>query len=197
MSETPLLFVQGAGDMWAPDGSGVLANYLETSLVAECAVQAPEMPDAATDPKYSAWRDVIDAKLRTARRPVILVGHSFGGSVLLKYLDEGPPPVPVAGLFLIAVPWWGPEGWAYEDYAPPADFAARLPEAPVFLYHSRRDPHVPFEHLAFYEARLLSGTSRLIDGAEHSFVNGLPELVSDIRAVVRDGSRRARAEVHA
>ena len=187
----PLLFVQGAGAMSAPDGSGVLARYLESSLGADFAVNAPEMPDAATDPEYPAWRDLIDRQLHRLHVPVLLVGHSFGGSVLLKYLAECSPPVPVAGLFLVSVPWWGLEGWAYEDYAPPADFGSRLPEMPLFLYHSRHDPHVPFEPLAYYEAALPSGTSRLIDGSEHSFANGLPEMVSDIQSSARDLSPAA------
>ena len=184
MNKQPLLFVQGAGDMWAPDGSGVLARYLDKSLGVGFEVIAPEMPDAASNPRYDPWRDVVDKALKEIGEKVALVGHSFGGSVLLKYLAEGPPPVPVAGLFLASVPWWGPEGWAYDDYAPPDDFASRLPAVPVFLYHSRQDPHVPFEHLAFYESRLPDATSRPIDGAEHSFESGLPVLISDIRETV-------------
>jgi hypothetical protein len=29
-------------------------------------------------------------------------------------------------------------------FAVPDDFAAQLPAAPIFLYHSRDDPEVPF-----------------------------------------------------
>ena len=90
--------------------------------------------------------------------------------------------MPVAGLFLVSVPWWGPEGWEYEEYAVPEDFALRLPPAlPTFLYHSREDPHFPFAHQALYAERLPQATTRQIDGTEHSFVDGLPELVDDIR----------------
>lgn len=186
MARQSVLFVQGAGNMWAPDGSGVLVRYLEKSLGSDFAVIAPEMPAAETDPRYRPWRDEIDARLRGIDGPVILVGHSFGGSTLLKYLAEGPPPVPIAGLFLVSVPWWGPEGWAYEDYAPPVDFASKVPATPTFLYHSREDPHVPFHHLALYAGQLPNATSRPIDGAEHSFTDGLPALVEDIRQVVGD-----------
>ena len=151
MTRQPVLFIQGAGDMWAPDGSGVLVKYLEKSLGAEYDVIAPEMPDAETDPRYIPWRNRIDAELRAMDRAVVLVGHSLGGSVLLKYLAEGPPRVSIAGLFLISIPWWGPEGWAYEEFALPDDFAPRLPTVPIYLYHSRDDPHVEFTHLALYE----------------------------------------------
>jgi predicted alpha/beta hydrolase family esterase len=180
MTKHPVLFIQGAGDMWAPEGSGVFAKYLEKALGAGFDVIAPEMPDADSEPHYLPWRDRIDAELRAIDEPVILVGHSFGGSVLLKYLAEGPPPVSITGFFLVSVPWWGPEGWAYDEYALPDDFASRLPEIPPFLYHSREDPHVPFAHLALYEERLPNATSRSIDGSQHSFTD-LPVLISDIR----------------
>jgi pimeloyl-ACP methyl ester carboxylesterase len=39
---------------------------------------------------------------------VIFVGHSFGGSVLLKYLAEGSYRKPVRGLVLVSVPNWAP-----------------------------------------------------------------------------------------
>ena len=37
-------------------------------------------------------------------------------------------------------------------------------------------------HLRRYQEQLPHATSRLIDGSEHSFVNGLPQLVRDIQA---------------
>ncbi len=181
MTKQAVLFIQGAGDMWAPEGSGILANYLKTALGPDFEVMAPEMPDAAIGPHYLPWRDRIDTELRAIDGPVILVGHSFGGSVLLKYLAEGPPPTSIVGLFLVSVPWWGPEGWAYDEYALPDDFASKLPAIPIFLYHSREDPHVPYDHLALYEERLPNAKSRSIDGQEHSFTN-LPALITDIRA---------------
>ena len=77
----------------------------------------------------------------------------------------------------------GPDGWSYEEYAVPSDFYSRLPEVPIFLYHSRSDPEVPYSHLAIYEARIPTATSRTIDGSEHSFTGGLPELIADIRSL--------------
>ena len=112
-----------------------------------------------------------------------LVGHSFGGSVLLKYLAEGKPATGIGGLFLVAVPWWGSEGWNYDEYALPANFAAHLPQVPIFLYHSTDDPHVPITHLELYRRQLPQATVRVIDGTEHSFVHGLPELLADVREI--------------
>jgi len=177
-----ILFVQGTGDMWAPDGSGVLVKHLERELGPGYVIVAPEMPGAATDPHYAPWRDEIDRQLGAIDGPIALIGHSFGASVLLKYLVEGSAPGQLRGLFLLSTPWWPPEGWSAE-YALPADFGSRLPRVPTFLYHIRSDPDVPYAHLAVYERHIRWATSRSIDGAGHSFSNGLPELVADLGAL--------------
>ncbi len=59
----------------------------------------------------------------------------------------------------------------------------RVSDIPTFLYHSRDDPEIPVSHLRRYEEHLPNATSRLIQGSQHSFTDGLPQLVSDIRGV--------------
>ena len=85
----------------------------------------------------------------------ILVGHSVGAHVLLKYLSEEEVEKPVAGLFLVAAPYAGTGGWELEEDALPEDFASKLPRVLTkFLYHGRDDEVAPFGHLALYEANL-------------------------------------------
>ena len=108
----------------------------------------------------------------------LVVGHSFGGSVLLKYLAEDTYQEPIAALFLVATPFWGQD---FPDFALPDDFAVALKGIPIVLYHSRDDPEIPVSHLRRYQEHLPNATSRLIDGSEHSFIHGLPELVRDIQ----------------
>jgi predicted alpha/beta hydrolase family esterase len=184
LSTQPVLFIQGAGGMHQPEGSGRLAAYLARELGSGYRVIAPEMPDA-DNPHYEPWRDQIEQELKAVDEAVILVGHSFGGSVLLKYLTEGSYRQPVRGLFLVSVPNWGPDGWAYEDFAVPHDVGSRLPASKIFLYHSRDDPEVPFAHLGYYQERLPTARARPIDGSEHSFLQGLPTLVDDIKNLPR------------
>jgi predicted alpha/beta hydrolase family esterase len=184
MDTQPILFIQGAGNMHEPDGSGRLAAYLASELGSSYRVIAPEMP-GADDPRYRPWRDRIAQQLEAIDKDVIVVGHSFGGSVVLKYFAEGLYHRPVRALFLISVPDWGPDGWAYEEFAVPDDVASRLPTSRIFLYHSRDDREVPFAHLAYYQEHLPTATARAIAGSEHSFVEGLPVLADDIRSLNR------------
>ncbi len=111
------------------------------------------------------------------------MGHSFGASVLLKYLAEASSRPAIAGLFLIATPYWGP---SFPEFALPPDFGARLAEvSPLYLYHSRDDPEVPFEHLERYARALPQATIRPLDGRGHEFDQPqFHELVADIRRCV-------------
>jgi predicted alpha/beta hydrolase family esterase len=184
VDKQPVVFIQGAGSMHEPEGSGHLAAYLARELGPAYRLIAPVMPDA-DNPHYQPWRDRIEHELEAIDGKVIFVGHSFGGSVLLKYLAEGSYRQPVRGLFLLSVPNWGPDGWAYDEFAVPNDVALRLPASMIFLYHSRDDPEVPFAHLAYYQDLLPTATARPIDGSEHSFIEGLPTLVDDIKSLPR------------
>lgn len=183
MARQAVLAVHAAGDPRHPEGSGQLFDWLGQELGSEYRVLAPTMP-GPEEPHYRPWRDRIIQELGTIEGDVILFGHSFGGSVLVKYLAEGPE-VALRGLFLASVPYWGPGGWQYEEYDLPDDFADHLPQPPTFLYHSRKDPEVSYTHMGLYAAKMPWATVRPIDGTEHSFTHGLPELATDIRSLAQ------------
>jgi serine hydrolase len=176
------LFIHAAGDKRSPDGSGGLIAYLEDHLAGAYEVLSPDMPDP-DQPRYRAWTGQIAGELAALNNDPILIGHSLGASVLLKYLSEGAYQGPVAGLFLIATPYWGDQDWEIE-WALPEDFPSRIPPTlRIFLYHSRSDPEVPFAHLGLYQDKLPQATARGLEGDEHSFITGLPELVDDIKSL--------------
>jgi predicted alpha/beta hydrolase family esterase len=179
MSKQPVYFVHGAGDPQQPLGSSHLSDYLARELGDGYEVIAPTMPEP-DDPHYQPWRDKIAADLAELEGEPILVGHSFGGTVLLKYLAEGTFRDPIRGIFLASVPYWGPD---FPEYVLRDDFADKLPTTPIFLYHSRDDPEIPLSHLQVFQERLPAATARTIDGDEHSFTKGLPDLVADIRSL--------------
>src|SRR5215467_5116116 len=175
-----VLFIQGAGNKHEPFGSGKLIAYLQEQLGSDYKVLAPDMPDP-NHPRYLAWRGKIEQELGKLDADVLLIGHSLGGSMLLKYLAEGTYQRPIAGMFLVAVPDFGKQDWELE-YAVPDDFASHLPPIrQLFLYHSRSDEEVPFSSLLRYQEKLPQATVRVLDGKEHSFTEGLPLLAQDIK----------------
>jgi predicted alpha/beta hydrolase family esterase len=113
--------------------------------------------------------------------------------VLLKYLAETVRRPALAGLFLIATPFWGPD---FLEFALPPDFGARLRDlSPICLYHSRDDAEVPVDHLERYRRALPHATVRALDDRGHEFDQArFPELAADIRGLgrVRGQARGAR-----
>ena len=176
-----VLFIHGAGE-GAFEEDGLLVASLQNALGFAYDVHYPKMPeeDSAT---YADWKAPIERELATRDDEVILVGHSVGGSVLVKYLSEQQLDQPITSLFLLATPYWGAdEFWKWDEARLPEDVAAKLASIPrIFLYHSRDDDTVPFAHLALYAAKLPQATIRVLDRRRHQFGNDLAEVAEDIR----------------
>ena len=177
-----VVFIHGAGQDGLEEDRK-LATSLQDVLGAGYDVRYPEMPDA-DNPEYEGWKGRIASELAALDGEVILVGHSLGGSILLKYLSEENAETSVAGLFLIAAPYWSAEDWEVSEYALRDDFASKLPsELPVFLYHSRDDEEVPFAHLELYTERLDRATARAFDGRGHQLNDDMSEVARDIEGL--------------
>ncbi len=175
-----VLFIHGGGEGAYEEDKKMAAN-LRDVLGAAYDVRCPKMPDEDR-PEYEAWKNQIAKELAALDGEVILVGHSLGASILLKYLSEEEVEKPVAGIFLVAPPYWDAEDWEVGEYKLREDFAARLPaELPVFFYHSRDDEWVPFAHLALYAEKLPQATIREFDGRGHQFDDDLSEVARDIQ----------------
>jgi predicted alpha/beta hydrolase family esterase len=118
------------------------------------------MPNEAS-PEDEAWIARISKELASLEGEVILVGHSAGGGVLLKYLLKKNIAKSIAGIFLISIPYWGPEDEEDGEYTLHEGFASHLPKGvPIFLYHSRDDEWVPFTHLAIYAEKIPTASLR-------------------------------------
>lgn len=181
-STTPgqVLFIHGGGD----DGytaDALLADSLQAALGPAYHVRYPKMPDEP-EPDFG-WGRRIGEEITAIDGPVILVGHSLGSSMVLKYLSENPVQTEIAGLHLIAAPFWGgDEDWQHPPIHLPEDFAASLPPGlPTFLYHCRDDEEVDFSHLGMYAKKLPHATVREILTGGHQLGNDLTLVAQDIK----------------
>src|SRR5215204_4346362 len=182
-----LLFVHG-GRGRTKKNNRKMAASLRDALGGRYEVQFPKMPDEDS-PKYAAWRDRIASELAELDGEVSLVGHSLGASILLKYISEERTATPIAGMFLIAAPYWGVEDWEVDEYVLQEDFASKLPEGlPMFFYHSRDDEWVPFAHLALYAEKVPHARFRAFYGRGHQFDDDLSEVAHDIEGLERSES---------
>jgi predicted alpha/beta hydrolase family esterase len=175
-----VLFIQGGGEGgYAADA--ILAASLRAALGAAYDVRYPQMH--TEDAPDFGWGQQIDREIAAIDGVVILVGHSLGASILLKYLSENTVKKPVGGIFLISTPFWGgDDNWQYEGLILQENFAEKLPKGvPIFLYHSKDDEEVDAAHLTLYAKKLPQATIRVITSGGHQLGNDLTPVAQDIK----------------
>ena len=171
-----ILFVHGAGGY---QDDLPLAEELRTRL--NLPVTAPSFPDE--DMSTAAWRREIERHWTALGPDPVLVGHSFGASMALLHLTDGFSGTAPLGLALLAMPFWGSEGWQAE-YALPAD--AELPAGfPVWLHHCSDDEVVPFDHLDRHAARLPDAVVRRHKTGGHQFEGRIGAVADDVATLLR------------
>ena len=180
-----ILFLQGAGE-GAHKEDNKLAESLQRLLGADYEVHYPAMPNE-DDAPYEQWKQLVEKELTGMQPPIMLIGHSVGASIIIKAVSELKLEQPIAGIFLIAAPFWGGDGWRYEGYKElelPQGIAAKLPgDIPIALYHCRDDEVVPFEHLALYAQLLPQSRVQALDAGGHQFNNDLSIVAKDIESL--------------
>ena len=178
-----ILFVHSAGPQGHHEGSDYLVRYLIDALGPGYRIWLPDMPDPE-NPHYVNWKARLKKEFASIEDEVILVGHSLGASVLLKYLSEERLQQRVAGLFLIGAVYWGKKDWEVKEYVLKRNFSSKLPSmGRIFLYHSSDDEVVPISHVRYFANELPKATVREFEHRGHLFGRGLPELVEDIKGL--------------
>lgn len=181
--ELVLFAHSGGGQGYPGQGSFDLVSCLRQELVGKYEITYPIIEDPEA-PTYEMWQRLFSQEFNKLHKPKILVGHSLGGSMLLKYLSEEKPNVDISALFLIAIPHWGETGWEVDDFKMNTDLGGELSHiTKIFFYHSHDDFIVPFTHLEFYKSAFPNAIIRVLKGNDHAFAKGVPELVSDIRSL--------------
>jgi hypothetical protein len=177
-----ILFVQGGGGEGTHDEwDNKLVESLERELGPDYRIRYPRLPHEA-DPKYAAWKAVLETEFATLDDGAIFVGHSIGGTILIHALAENPPALTLGGIFLIAAPFVGAGGWPSEDIEPLADLGERLPgHTPIYLYHGNNDETVPFGHVDLYSRAIPQAVVRRLFGRNHQLNDDMSEVAADIR----------------
>lgn len=176
-----VIFIHGAGET-AYEEDEPLAVSLQAALSGHYHVAYPHMP-ASFEATYDDWAAPIVTELSRVEGPVTFVGHSVGGSVLLKHLCDTPVER-AAGLYVVAAPFWGADDfWSWDEAALPLDAAARLSYLPrLFLYHAVDDEVVPVAQLELYERLLPHAKLRKLDAGGHQLGNDLSLVAADMLA---------------
>jgi predicted alpha/beta hydrolase family esterase len=180
---TPVLIVQGGGARVHDEWDNKLVESLERELGSDYTVVYPRMPYEAS-PTYAAWAAAITRELARLDDGAILVGHSVGGTILIRLLADNPPELTLSGIFLIAPPFVGKGGWPSEDIEPLSDLGARLPaKTPIFVYQGSNDATTPLGHARLYAEAIPHAVVRRLPGRDHQLNNDMSEVAADIRHV--------------
>ena len=176
-----VLFIQGGGEDAHDKWDNKIVESLERELGPDYAVRYPRMPHEA-DPKYAAWKAALNRHFDRLDNGAILVGHSIGGTILIRTLADDPPTLTFAGIFLIAAPFVGDGGWQSEDIEPLSDLGGRLSDqTPIYLYHGSKDETAPFGHVHLYAQTIPQAVVRRLSGRDHQLNNDMSEVAADIR----------------
>lgn len=187
-----ILFIHSAGPQGRKEGSGPFLSLLKKGLGPGYVVKAPKMPHPDA-PDYEPWKKKLARELAKVEDGTILIGHSLGGSVLLKYLSEEEHGKSFAALFLIATPFWGLGGFTYKPFYLKRGFSARLTKVRrIFVYHAENDDVVSRAHLRRHAREIPKAKTREIPGFGHVFDTGeCQTLMDDIRSIgSSQGNRR-------
>lgn len=175
-----VLFIQGGGtDGYTADAE--LVASLRQALGASYAISYPELKTEESHSDFG-WLKQIGDQLATLSDDALVVAHSLGASMLLKYLSENRLSSTKAyRIFLLAAPFWsGDDDWV-QGLKLQDDFAQRLPpKCRLFFFHCRDDDEVPFEHLTVYRQKLPTATFCEIDQGGHQFDNSLDVVAKAI-----------------
>lgn len=182
MEVKQVLFIQGGGDNGYEADEALVASLRE-SLGKEYQIDYPKIQSDETSSDFG-WTKQIGDNIDRINQNFILVGHSFGSSMILKYISENSVNKKIEGIFLIATPFWdGNEEWQ-KSLKLKDNFADKLPaEVRIFFYHCQDDEEIPFSHFHLYKEKLSKATFRKIKSGGHQFNNDLSLIARDIKSL--------------
>jgi predicted alpha/beta hydrolase family esterase len=175
-----LLFIQGGGKGVHDGWDNKLVESLRRKLGQDYDIHYPRMP-GENNPSYSSWKTTLEKVFGTLQDGAILVGHSVGGTILVKLLAEQSSEREIGAIFLIAAPFVGEGGWSADDLQLPPDLGARLPKGvPIHLFHGLEDKVAPPSHIELYARAVPQARVHRLRGRDHQLDNDLGEVAAAI-----------------
>jgi predicted alpha/beta hydrolase family esterase len=141
-----------------------------------------QMPNAS-NANYKAWSIWFEKVVPFLRDGAVLIGHSLGGSFLLRYLSEHTLPIAIAQLHLVA------PGVDDKDCPGMGNFSTDLSSwngfinniSKIFIWHSSDDELVPIHHSERLSKQLLTASFITFSDRGHFIQESFPELEAAIK----------------
>ena len=177
-----IVFIHGGGNGGYAADKALVAS-LKTALGKEYEVDYSEIKSDESAPDFG-WVQQIAERISKSNGDLILVGHSFGASMILKCLSEIRVTKKIVGIFLIATPFWsGDEEWK-QGLKLKENFADNLPvKDSIFFYQCLDDEETPLSHFEHYKQKIPQATFREIKSGGHQLNNDLTVVANDIKSM--------------
>lgn len=171
-------YAEGPNKVWIP--------WLHRELESRgCRVWAPALPDPLR-PSYKRWLRTIAREAKKWGPDTIVVGHSIGGALALRAL-ENCARRPVRGVILVGAPFSSiVSAQAMMDFFDrPIDwYDLRRKAGRVTVIHAKNDPFIPRDHaLRYVEA--FGAKFRLTPAGGHFIGRAAPVILREIEAMMR------------
>jgi len=138
----------------------------------------PIMPNK-TNAQFDEWKIWFEKLIPFLHDNVLLIGHSLGGTFLVKYLSENQFFKKIKAVFLVgAIYDKDGDGFSVVSFMLPEKL--NLQTETIYLYHSKDDPIVPFSALGQYKEALPKAETKVFEDRGHFNQEKFPELAQDI-----------------
>ena len=186
-----VLFIQGGGEGAHDSWDHKLVASLRRELGEDYEVRYPRMP-VEEEPDRVRWGTAINLELENVEAPVVVVGHSVGGALLIGTVAEETLAADLRAIILIDAPFVGAGGWRSDDWELPEGLGDRLHHVPVHVFHGLADETVAPAHAELYRQAIPGALVHLLPNRDHQLNNDLSEIARTIRSLRRSDPGAAR-----
>ncbi len=143
-------------------------------------VLAPELPFSG-EPDLAEWLKAMEELVGRLEPDDIILGHSLGGVMALRYLEAAEMTGTPRAVVLVAAPWSLKGNAMQSFFTHELDADVLMWKANDFIIvHSKDDDKVPFDHAEKY-AKMLKGKLLTREGEDHYMAEQYPVLLEIIQ----------------
>ncbi len=138
----------------------------------------PEMPES------EEWFKLLSDEICPLTEDDILVGHSLGGAMLLRFLDNAEARTLPKGVVTVGAPWFINHEQLRSFFPMDFDYEVIMWKAKLFtVIHSKDDKVVPFDHAEKYQKML---HANLVETQSDGHFQGeqYPVILEEIQKII-------------
>jgi len=162
-------------------------DTLTSELGDDYEVLIPRMPNKQ-NARYEEWKIWFERIDNLLDDEVILIGHSMGGTFLVKYLSENIFSKKIKSVVLVAAPFDEEDdvknGDSTADFIPPSSLIKLIEQArKIYILYSKDDPVVAFRQLERYQQALPDAKVIVFEDRQHFGQETFPEIIELIKSI--------------